>query len=157
MRHDEAVLPVAGSLVRVYRAGTGPELVLLHGGGPDDARRAWEPMWTALAAHARVTAPDLPGYGATPLGTTVPTLAGYAAWLCAFLDACVGGPAGIAGVSLGGRIALRAALARPDRVTRLALCGVEAYEPGPAACPVLLIPGPGCPAGELVAFMKGGR
>src|SRR5215831_11675613 len=35
MRHDEAVLTVAASPVRAYRAGAGPALVLLHGGGLD--------------------------------------------------------------------------------------------------------------------------
>ncbi|MEV0614433.1 alpha/beta fold hydrolase [Nonomuraea sp. NPDC050404] len=183
MRHDETVLPVAGSLVRVYRAGAGPELVLLHGGGADDARRAWEPVWTALTGHARVTAPDLPGYGGTPLGTTVPTIAGYSAWLAAFLDSCAHGPAGIAGLSLGGRIALRAALTMPDRVTRLALCGVSprtlaraAFHAGPGTfaraftagppprlgCPVLLLfggcgarvrPADACVAQKLVTFL----
>lgn len=152
MRHDETVLPVAGSLVRAYRAGTGPELVLLHGGGADDARRAWEPVWTALTGHARVTAPDLPGYGGTPLGTTVPTVAGYASWLGTFLDACALGPVTLAGLSLGGRIALRAALAMPERVTRLALRDVHG-EPGGVACPVLLLSAGGI-AGELVAFLS---
>jgi pimeloyl-ACP methyl ester carboxylesterase len=155
MRHDETVLPVAGSLVRAYRAGTGPELVLLHGGGADDARRAWEPVWTALTGHARVTAPDLPGYGGTPLGTTVPTVAGYASWLGAFLDACAIGPATLAGLSLGGRVARRAALAMPDRVTRLALHDVHG-EMGDLACPVLWLSGPPGDgvAEELVAFLS---
>ncbi|GAA4971624.1 pimeloyl-ACP methyl ester carboxylesterase [Nonomuraea thailandensis] len=159
MRHDETVLPVGGFLVRAYRAGAGAELVLLHGGGPDDARRAWEPVWTVLAGRARVTAPDLPGFGGTPLGATVPTLAGYAAWLGAFLDACGIERAGIAGRSLGGRIALRAALDLPDRVSRVAVCGARTRLIGRrldgVACPVLVLgDAPGRDAEELAAFLS---
>ncbi|MET9242780.1 alpha/beta hydrolase [Nonomuraea sp. NPDC003709] len=132
MRHDEMVCTVSGSLVRAYRAGDGPELVLLHGGGLDSARLTWEPVWTALAAHARVTAPDLPGFGGTPLGTTEPTLIGYAAWLREFLDTCTTGPVAIAGLSLGGGIALRVALDQPDRVAKLALCAPYGVSPSVA-------------------------
>src|SRR5262245_42781544 len=87
MHHDEAVVTVAGAPVRAYRAGSGPTLVLLHGGGLDDAQLSWAPVWPALTARARLVAPDLPGYGASPLGHTEPTLEGYRTWLLAFLDA----------------------------------------------------------------------
>ncbi|TMR99822.1 alpha/beta fold hydrolase [Nonomuraea basaltis] len=132
MRHDETVMVVCGSVVRAYRAGTGPEVVLLHGDceGLDDARLAWEPVWVALAGHARVTAPDLPGFGGTPLRATVPTLAGYAAWLSAFLDVCGIQRAGIAGLCLGAGIALQAAQDLPDKVDwAAALCAWRSCRP----------------------------
>ncbi|MGW3345812.1 alpha/beta fold hydrolase [Nonomuraea rubra] len=148
---------MGGLLVRAYRAGAGAELVLLHGGGPDDARRAWEPVWAALAGRARVTAPDLPGFGGTPLGATVPTLAGYAAWLGAFLDACGIERAVIAGRSLGGWIALRAALDLPHRVSRVAVCGTRTRlvgRLGGVTCPVLVLGDPpGRDAEKLAAFL----
>ncbi|WP_187414594.1 alpha/beta fold hydrolase [Nonomuraea sp. PA05] len=170
MRHDETVLPVAGSLVRAYRAGAGTELVLLHGGrpgggsggGPDagsgggsgGARQAWEPVWTILARHARVTAPDLPGFGGTPTGGTVPTLTGYAAWLRTFLDACAIDRAALAGMSLGGGIALRAALDMPHRISRVAVCGRLDRRLDGVACPVLVLSGAPCRvADELAAFL----
>ncbi|MET7337573.1 alpha/beta fold hydrolase [Nonomuraea sp. NPDC005650] len=132
MRHDETVFTVSGSPVRAHRAGSGPDLVLLHGGGLDSARLTWGPVWAALAAHARVTAPDLPGFGGTRLGAAEPTLIGYAAWLQEFLDTCATGPVAIAGLSLGGGIALRVALDRPDRVARLALCAPYGVSPAVA-------------------------
>ncbi|WP_344489453.1 alpha/beta fold hydrolase [Nonomuraea monospora] len=158
MRHDETVVPVAGSLVRAYRAGSGAELVLLHGGrrggGSGGARQAWEPVWTILAGHARVTAPDLPGFGGTPPGGTVPTLTGYAAWLRAFLDACAIDRAALAGVSLGGGIALRAALDMPHRISRVAVCGRLDRRLDGVACPVLVLSGAPCRvAEELAAFL----
>src|SRR5262249_23478839 len=63
MRHDETMITAAGSPVRAYRAGAGPTLVLLHGGGLDDAQLSWAPVWPALTGHAQLLAPDLPGYG----------------------------------------------------------------------------------------------
>src|SRR5215831_17626403 len=87
MRHDETVITVAASPVRAYRAGAGVALVLLHGLGLDDAQLSWAPVWPALTGHARLLAPDLPGFGGSPLGRTAPSLEGYRRWLLAFLDA----------------------------------------------------------------------
>jgi len=97
LRHDETTITVAGSPVRAYRGGAGPALVLLHGGGLDDAQLSWEPLWPALTGQARLLAPDLPGYGGNPLGPTAPTLEGYREWLLAFLDAAGSsvGPGGV--------------------------------------------------------------
>jgi pimeloyl-ACP methyl ester carboxylesterase len=129
LRHDEAVIMVAGSPVRAYRAGAGPALVLLHGGGLDDAQLSWAPIWEALTGHARLLTPDLPGYGASPLGPTEPTLEGYRAWLLAFLDAVGLQTAVLVGLSLGGGIALRTALDAPARVAGLVL--LAPYEVSP--------------------------
>jgi pimeloyl-ACP methyl ester carboxylesterase len=145
MRHDETALTVAGEPVRCYRAGlaAGPVLVLLHGEGPDSALAAWAPVWPALTAHARLVAPDLPGCGGSPLGTTAPTVEGYHAWLLRFLDACGIRRATIAGRALGAQIARRTALDTPARVAGL----------------VLLVPGDGPDrvAGELIAHLAEGE
>jgi len=133
MRHDETVVTAAASPVRAYRAGAGPALVLLHGGGLDDAQLSWAPVWPALTGHAQLLAPDLPGYGGSPLGQTAPTLEGYRAWLLAFLDAAGIQTAVLAGLSLGGGIALRTALDAPARVAGLVLLapyGVSPRLPG---------------------------
>ena len=133
MNQDEMSVTVAGTPVRAYRAGAGPALVLLHGGGLDDARLTWAAMWAGLTPHALVVAPDLPGYGGSPLGVTPPTLEGYGAWLVEFLDACDIRQATLAGLSLGGGIALRTTLDAPGRVQGLALLapyGVSPRLPG---------------------------
>src|SRR5262245_58253256 len=133
LRHDETTITVAGSPVRAYRAGAGPTLVLLHGGGLDDAQLSWAPAWPALTIHARLLAPDLPGYGGSPLGRTAPTLEGYRTWLLAFLDAAGIQTAVAAGMSLGGGIALRAALDAPARIAGLVLLapyGISPQLPG---------------------------
>ena len=125
MRHDETVVTVAGMPVRAYRAGAGPPLVLLHGGGPDGARLTWEPIWDTLTPRFSVVAPDLPGYGGR--------------WVVGFLDACGLGAVTLVGVSLGGRAAVRTALDEPARVSGLVLFGRRRAGDDLAgvACPVL--------------------
>ena len=70
---------------------------------------------------------------ARTLGPTAPTLEGYRAWLLAFLDAAGIQTAVLAGLSLGGGIALRTAMDAPARVGGLVLLapyGVSPRLPG---------------------------
>ena len=115
--------------VRYDRTGNGPTVVLLHGGGLDSAQLSWAPLTPHLAPLADVIAPDLPGYGGSPLGATAPTVAGYAGWLRAFLDAAGVRRCVLGGLSLGGAIALRTALDDPDRVSGLLVCGPYGVDP----------------------------
>ena len=80
-------IDVQGTPVHYQPTGTGSAVVLLHGGGLDDAQLSWGPLTPLLVGRAMVIAPDLPGFGDSPLGATPPTVAGYASWLAAFLDA----------------------------------------------------------------------
>ena len=91
------------------------DVFLLHAGIAYS--RMWAPQVEALGgAGHRVLAPDLPGYGETPLE---PGTIDYVAHAAAQLDA----PAAVVGCSFGGRIALELALARPELVERLVLVG----------------------------------
>jgi 2-hydroxymuconate-semialdehyde hydrolase len=112
-------VPVRGTNVACFRAGSGPvpPLVLLHGGGLDSARTAWAPLWHDLVVGGPVLAPDLPGFGATALGDTSPTIAGYRDWLLALLDALAVDRCVLVGLSLGGAVAAQGRTRRtsPDR------------------------------------------
>ena len=93
------------------------DVLLLHAGIADS--RMWAPQLEALeAAGHRALAPDLPGFGETPL---VPGTVDYVAHVTALLD----GPTAVVGCSFGGRIALEVAVAleRPELVERLVLVG----------------------------------
>jgi pimeloyl-ACP methyl ester carboxylesterase len=85
--------------------------------------RAWAPqaMRYSAAGHT-VLAPDLPGCGVTP-GPHLATVEAMADWLWPWIDARVAGPVALAGHSMGGLIAVRAASLRPARVSHLALVG----------------------------------
>lgn len=107
----------------------GRALVLLH--GFTGSRRDFAPRVPALAAFGRIVLPDLRGHGDStntgdPAGYTLDQLA---ADLVAFVD--VEGLAGcdLLGHSLGGMVALRAALAAPDRFGSLILMDTAARAP----------------------------
>ena len=91
------------------------DVLLLHAGIADS--RMWASQLEALtAAGHRIVAPDLPGFGETPLE---PGTVDYVTYAADRLDA----PAAVVGCSFGGRIALELALSRPELVQRLALIG----------------------------------
>jgi pimeloyl-[acyl-carrier protein] methyl ester esterase len=94
-------------------AGEGPDLVLLHGWGLHG--ECWGEALEVLQARFRVTRLDLPGHGRSATSEVAPTLD---AWAAAAL--AVAPPrAHWLGWSLGGMVALAAALAAPTRVAKL--------------------------------------
>jgi 2-succinyl-6-hydroxy-2,4-cyclohexadiene-1-carboxylate synthase len=95
-----------------------PALVLLH--GFTQTRQSWRQTVAALDGRYRAVVPDLPGHGL--MAERRP--ASLAATL-AYLRALVDEPHVLAGYSLGGRVALHAALARPELVRRLVLVGAS--------------------------------
>jgi 2-succinyl-6-hydroxy-2,4-cyclohexadiene-1-carboxylate synthase len=87
-------------------------LVLAHGFTQNGV--AWGPFGEQLARGHRVVAVDLPGHGGSgDVAGDIPA--------AAQLLGDAGGSADYLGYSLGGRIALHLALARPDLVSRLVL------------------------------------
>jgi pimeloyl-ACP methyl ester carboxylesterase len=94
--------------------GAGAPVVLLHSGVAD--RRSWYDVAERLAAP--VIAYDRRGFGDTPPSREPFT---HLDDLLAVLDATVDGPAWLVGNSMGGALALDAALAVPDRVAGLVL------------------------------------
>jgi 3-oxoadipate enol-lactonase len=76
----------------------------------------WDPQWAALAGPRRLVRCDLAGFGRTamPEGDVA-----WAADVAELLDELALGPVALVGSSLGGRVALEVAVARPDLVSRL--------------------------------------
>jgi 3-oxoadipate enol-lactonase len=106
--------------------GEGPAVLLVHAGIADG--RMWEPLGDRLVeAGYRVVAPDMRGFGRTPL---TPGVVSNAADLVALLDELGIAEAAVVGASFGGRVALELALRAPERVTALALLGsgLDAFE-----------------------------
>lgn len=98
-------------------AGSGPTVVFLHEGIADS--RIWDPQWASFDAYRRVRC-DLPGCGRTPVGS-LPVA--YARDVAGLLDELGLSSAALVGCSLGARIALELAIARPDLVHALVLVG----------------------------------
>ncbi|MYR26096.1 MULTISPECIES: alpha/beta hydrolase [unclassified Streptomyces] len=108
-----------------------PAVVLLHSSICD--RRMWAPQLAALPPLYRGLAPDLRGFGDTPLGGTPHD---DARDVLALLDGLGIDRFAVVGSSYGGRVALRLAGLVPERVQALALlcpaapglAGTEALE-----------------------------
>jgi len=116
---------VKGVRLRVFEAGDGPALVLLHGLG--GAASNWTAVAPELAERARVVVPELPGHGgSSALPAPVATLDAYADRIAGVL----GSPAVVAGHSLGGLVALRLALRHPPLVRGLVLAGSAGISSG---------------------------
>jgi 3-oxoadipate enol-lactonase len=96
--------------------GSGQVVVFLHEGIADS--RMWEPQWTSFAARYRLLRCDLAGFGRTPIERLPVT---HAQDVVSLLDGLDVSSATIVGASLGGRVALEVAVARPDLVRALVL------------------------------------
>lgn len=121
----EHVVTVAGRQIFVAETGTGPSVVLLHGGGPGASGVAnFSRNIDALARHFRVIVPDMPGYGRSSKGVDQHDPFGYLADMVrGLLDELDVDAAHLVGNSYGGAAALRLALDTPYRVGRLVLMG----------------------------------
>lgn len=95
----------------------GPPLLLLHGfiGAPS----AWDAVLAALPRHGPVFCPWLPGHGPAP-----PTPPDWPSAVDSVVQALRPG-AVLAGYSMGGRLALAAALATPGRARATVLIGAQ--------------------------------
>ena len=111
------------SFPHVREAGTGPAVVCLHSNASSSAQ--WRALMERLAPDWRVLAPDSLGAGRSPAwpADRVVTLADEVA-LLAPVFAGAGESFCLVGHSYGAAVALKAALAHPERVRALAL-----YEP----------------------------
>ncbi|MFB6074082.1 MAG: alpha/beta fold hydrolase [Haloarculaceae archaeon] len=123
--------------VRYFAGGTGPPLVFLHGIGIDAAPVAWRRALPALADEFAVYAPDLPGHGGSDKPRRTYSTAYFRDVLAAFLDALDLRGASLAGLSMGGAVALGHALDGGDPESLVLVdsygLGGDAYWRAPAA------------------------
>ncbi|MFF1705828.1 alpha/beta fold hydrolase [Streptomyces sp. NPDC058252] len=94
-------------------------LVLIHGHPFDHTM--WAPQITAFAAGRRVIAPDLRGYGASPVIPGVTPLSAFAEDVAALLDELGEAEFVLAGLSMGGQIVMECYRQFPARIRGLVL------------------------------------
>ncbi|MEO0317326.1 MAG: hypothetical protein RL404_1003, partial [Pseudomonadota bacterium] len=116
---------VGDRTIRVHEFGSGPALLMLHGGGAGaNGLSNYGKNIDALATRFRVIVADMPGYGASTKGLEQADVFGdLARTMLGLLDALGVEQAHVIGNSLGGACALRMALDAPERVGRLVLMG----------------------------------
>jgi pimeloyl-ACP methyl ester carboxylesterase len=112
---------VNGTELAFDEAGGGERALLLIHGHPFD-RSMWQPQigWAAQLGW-RVIAPDLRGYGASDGAGEKTTLEVFARDLLALLDYLKIGRAVVAGLSMGGQIAMELCRLHPERLQGLIL------------------------------------
>jgi pimeloyl-ACP methyl ester carboxylesterase len=116
----ERIISTDGTPIAYQRSGTGPPLVLVHGGAASDHTR-WTPLVERLADHCTIYAMDRRGRGGS--GDADDYVLEREFDDVAALASSVDGPVSVYGVSAGANFALEAALKTPN-LHRLAL-----YEP----------------------------
>ena len=112
------IAEVNGTRLYYETTGSGPHVVLLHGGNLDS--RMWDDQVPFLAKSFTVTRYDI-----RPYGRSAVTEKGFSSVddLAALMDFLEIKRASLVGLSLGGRIAIDFALTHPDRVDKLVVMG----------------------------------
>jgi pimeloyl-ACP methyl ester carboxylesterase len=119
-----AQVTVNGHPLSYGECGSGPPLLLLHGGG-DSGEHTYAKQLDFLASHRRLIAPDQVGQGRTP---DVPGPLSYRAMMedtAALLAALELDQVDAIGFSDGGILALMLAIRHPHRLRRLVISGVN--------------------------------
>lgn len=113
-------LDLDGTAINVRDGGDGPPVILLHSSSSHSGQ--WKQLSDRLRGRFRVLAPDLHGYGQSdPLpADDRPYFRDDTAIVNMLMDS-LDAPAHLVGHSLGGTVAVRATLERPDRVASLTL------------------------------------
>jgi pimeloyl-ACP methyl ester carboxylesterase len=113
---SDAFVTVDGDRIHYLAAGDGPPVVLLHGGIIDAADVTWPPVADRLAPDHTVVVPDLLGYGESDLPEGPLSMQRHVDAVGGFLDELGLDDPLLAGISMGGGVAVGTALAYPDRV-----------------------------------------
>lgn len=125
---EERFAEVRGCRLRYLVSGEGEPLVLVHGLG--GAASNWLMLAPLLAPGRRVLVPELPGHGGSEALPAAPNLNGFADRIAELAAREGFAPAPVVGHSLGGAIALRLAIRRPQSVSSLVLAAAAGISSG---------------------------
>lgn len=120
---DEGAVEVEGAQIHYAIYGSGPPVILLHGGfgcGKD-----WALQIPDLSGRYRVVVPDFRGQGRSGRGTAPLSYATLANDTIAVMDKLAIGQAPIVGWSDGAIVGLELAMHHPERVSRLFAFGAN--------------------------------
>jgi pimeloyl-ACP methyl ester carboxylesterase len=112
-------MEINGHRVYYRQAGSGPPVLLLHGGASDS--RDWLPTMAALSSRFAFYAPDLPGFGRSDRNESGYYLSEFCDFVLRFIDAHKLERPSLVGHSFGARVCLDVSLRRGELVRKLIL------------------------------------
>lgn len=121
-----ATVSADGFDISYVEAGSGPNLVMIHGG---DGLNVQDEVYGLLAENYRVIALEMPGWGAVP-NTRTTTLKEMGGTIAAAIAALRLDPVILVGTSIGAPVALWAALGSGAPVSHLVLESPAAFRAG---------------------------
>ena len=141
MEFTRGYVTVEGVRTHYLEAGSGPVLILIHGGGSGaDAWGNWSDCLPAYASNFKVIAVDMPGFGESERPDPARFDYGQSMrnrHMAGFIEMIGGGSAvDVIGNSMGGATALGVTIERPELVRKLVLmgaAGLDVSNPDPAA------------------------
>jgi pimeloyl-ACP methyl ester carboxylesterase len=116
---ESLTLRVSSYRAHCLKAGSGPPVVLLHGGASDS--RDWVNTMSALAQRYRLYAPDLIGYGQSERRESGYYLSDFSEFIMGFIETLGLERPALVGHSFGGRVCLEAARRHPEKVSKMVL------------------------------------
>ncbi len=112
-------LRVGDNQAHYLKAGSGPPVVLIHGGASDS--RDWEGTMAALSHRYSLYAPDLIGFGLSDRNKDGYYLSDFSDFILGFMETLGLEHPVLVGHSFGGRLCLEIALRYPEKVRKLVL------------------------------------
>lgn len=116
---EHFTIDLNGPVHGIDYGGEGRLVLLVHGLGGSGIN--WMEVGAEMTRYGRVIAPDLPGFGRSPLAGRSSSIHAQAKFLAEFIEARTDRPAVIVGNSMGALAAMLLAGARPELVDRLVL------------------------------------
>jgi len=118
-------IKINGWQAHYLKAGSGPPVVLIHGGASD--ARDWTGTMNALGGRYSFYALDLLGYGESERNESGYYLADFTEFLAGFIDTLKLDKPALAGHSLGGRFCIEVAIKQPQKVSKLVLIDTTGF------------------------------
>jgi pimeloyl-ACP methyl ester carboxylesterase len=112
-------LNINGHRTHYLKAGSGPPVVLVHGGASDS--RDWIDTMASLSRRFAFYAPDLIGFGQSQRNKTGYYLSDFSDFILEFIDALKLENPALVGHSFGARVCLDTALKSREQISRLVI------------------------------------
>lgn len=110
---------------RYLKAGSGPPVLLVHGGADDSS--TWIETIAALSGSYTCYAPDLIGFGRSDNPKSSYHISDFAEFILDFINALGLKTVALVGHSLGGRICLEVAFRAPGKLSKLVLVSATGF------------------------------